>query len=118
VKEEEPEIVRKVLYQIYFGYYHDDDEACFQELHQTISPACTTYDSVVEGTKLSFQTDAARGRDASVQIQIHIQVYKLADMLGVDLLRAVATAKVMESFMRSLNKDTLLCTLETVLNHT
>jgi hypothetical protein len=111
-----------VLHHIYFDDYHDDDddddEACSQELHQTIYPACTKYDSVVEGTKLSLQTDAARARDASVQIQIHTQVYKLADMLGIDSLRAVATAKVIESFMWSLNKDNLLSTLETVLNHT
>lgn len=116
MKEQDPEIVAKVLHYLYFGNYHDDTVKCDSDVHQKLQEAVIPSDSDMETGTFSrlFDTSSHPVFDDNLQsqLQMHIAVYQTADILGIDSLKLFTVLNAIKTIYK-MRVDVLPAAFET-----
>ena len=115
MNETSPTILAKVLHFLYLGDYHEDESACTSELHGsnlttstdlTIDTPLLRHLSTPPTTDWNLSTppatdDDCLARDFAIN---NVEVYQCADMWGIELLKVLATVKIMAN-VRTMSMD-------------
>ena len=115
LQESDPDIIAKVLHYLYFASYHTADEACLSAHHVVLREA-TMFDSTCEGGWFQALNCRTKSKKDVVlaQLRTHFQVYKAADMLGVEPLKRAATGMLLETVQLASSAKNLATILENI----
>lgn len=111
-------ILAKVLHFLYLGDYHNEESACFKELHGPNLPRCT--DMTINPPFLYSMADPPDPSEDSIArdyASTDIEVYRCADMWGIDLLKVLATVKIMAN-MGLMSMRSVISTIASVFEVT